>query len=131
MIDTIEGCIRYANRNTVTFSIVVIALIQTTKLRGAYEIKSAIRFYSFCLIDFCACWRDLLASPAPRSFKFSTYTAQMSSLLQQKNRAVNRNARGHPLFDITNDGGRIAIVTSKAVVVYDLKTLGDLRFSRE
>jgi len=64
-------------------------------------------------------WLD----PAPRSFKFSTtYSVNVKPAPPEDPNTVIEVPGVIRSFDITNDGSRIAIVTSKAVVVYDLKT---------
>lgn len=65
--------------------------------------------------------------PAPRSFKFSTiYSTNVKPAPTDEPSALIETPGVIRSFDITNDGSRIAIVTSKAVAVYDLKTLGEI-----
>ncbi len=64
-------------------------------------------------------WLD----PAPRSFKFSTtYSTNYKPAPPENLNTIIEVPGVIRSFDITNDGSRIAIVTSKAVVLYDLKT---------
>lgn len=68
-------------------------------------------------------WLD----PAPLSFKFSTtYSTNVKPAPTEDPNTVIEAPGVIRSFDITNDGSRIVIVTSKEVVLYDLKTLKEI-----
>lgn len=68
-------------------------------------------------------WLD----PFPRSFKFSTaYSANVKPAPTEDPNTVVEATGVIRSFDITNDGSRIAIATSKEVVLYDLKAIKEI-----
>ncbi|MHB8779033.1 MAG: WD40 repeat domain-containing protein [Anaerolineales bacterium] len=66
-------------------------------------------------------------APFQRSFKFSTaYSTNVKPAPIEDPNSVIEVSGVIRSFDITNDGSRIAIATSKEVVLYDLKTLKEI-----
>jgi WD40 repeat protein len=65
--------------------------------------------------------------PAPRSFKFSTtYSTNVKPAPAENPNTVIEVPGVIRSFDITRDGSRIAIATSKEVTLYDLKSLKEI-----
>jgi len=66
-------------------------------------------------------------APSQRSFKFSTtYSTNVKPAPMEDPNTVIEAPGVIRSFGITNDGSRIAIATSKEVVIYDLKTLKEI-----